>query len=282
MSQVSPETLYFIRYVHPEKTVFRNPEVTGLDETALCAALFGMPKDRYLELKQQFAGIVRRAAGELLSDPAFAAGVDRLPFQPGDCIVGLGDSITDDLQSWVEQLRHVLELRRPGHRIQVINAGISGDTTTQMIIRFLQVAQQKPNWIICMAGTNDARLHGVPPDKPLVSIEETRRNLAFLRQMGKSQTKARWVWITPPPILPAKVERDPWFLANQITWRVEDVDAVAQAVRSQPDPVVDLYPVFGDPPDERYLIGDGLHPSLEGQKLILRALIKTLAGEHSA
>jgi lysophospholipase L1-like esterase len=40
---------------------------------------------------------------------------------------------------------------------------------------------------------------------------------------------------------------------------------------------VDLQAVFGLPPAPSLLLPDGLHPSLAGQKKIVRAVVETLA-----
>jgi lysophospholipase L1-like esterase len=48
-------------------------------------------------------------------------------------------------------------------------------------------------------------------------------------------------------------------------------------IHRQPDPVVDLQDAFGTPPPPELLLPDGLHPSLAGQKTIVRALVETLS-----
>jgi len=47
-------------------------------------------------------------------------------------------------------------------------------------------------------------------------------------------------------------------------------------MRTLPDPVVDLQAIFGTPANPDYLLPDGLHPSLAGQKAIVTALIERL------
>jgi len=59
--------------------------------------------------------------------------VDRLPFAPGQRIVAVGESTTDDLLSWFEILRRLLDLRRPADRITLTNMAVSGQTTTRGI-----------------------------------------------------------------------------------------------------------------------------------------------------
>jgi lysophospholipase L1-like esterase len=279
VEQLTPEQLDFlIQFVHPEKTLADLPGAGDAD----FAALFGLDADAYRGWKEAFASRARQAAEELLADPAFAARFDRLPFAAESTVVGLGDSITDDSQSWLEILRHLLDLRRPQERIRVINAGVSGDTTAQMISRFLAVVLKRPDWVICLAGTNDARRHGQTPSKILVSIEETEKNLAMLRNFAATQTSARWLWITPATVIPEKIAAH-WLLGeNQLMWTNDDLAAVAGLLRRRPEPAVDLQPLFGIPGDPRLLLDDGLHPSLAGQKVIARALVEQLTEEETS
>lgn len=272
MTELSPEQRsYLIQFGHPEKSW------PGLDDTAI-APLFGVDAATYRRIRATFAASAQTAAAELLNDPAFAARVDRLPFRPGATVVGLGDSITDDDQSWLEILRHLLTLRRPQDGITVLNAGITGDTTSQIISRFLDVVQRQPDWIICMAGTNDARTHGQSPTKTLVSLEETAKNLEALRHCAATQTTARWIWMTPAPVIESQIAID-WFLAPfQLRWSNRDLVAIAEVMHQLLDPVVDLQSVFGNPANPDLLLPDGLHPSLAGQKAIVTALIAQVSG----
>lgn len=266
------ELSYIIQFQHPEKTLAGMP---GMSD-ALVAMLHNIDLVTYQTIKTHFADNARNAAIDLLSDHAFAAQVDRLPFVAGDIIVGLGDSITDDYQSWLEILRHLLALRRPQDNLTVINAGISGDTTANLISRFLDVVNAKPDWIFCFVGTNDARLHGESPTKTLLSLSETAANLHMLRHYAAKQTQAEWVWLTPATVLEDWISVD-WFLGPlQLGWRNGDLAAVAELMHTLPDPVVDLQAVFGTPANPDYLLPDGLHPSLAGQKAIVTALIERL------
>jgi acyl-CoA thioesterase-1 len=255
------------QFFHPEKSY------PLLDDAAL-AATQGTPVEMYRQITAELAAGVKRAAEELLSDAGFAARVDRLPFAAGQTVVGLGDSITDDSQSWLELLRHLLAIRRPQDNITVVNAGISGDTTTQVIRRFLQFYYEKPAWFICMIGTNDATLHGDDPLGTVVSAQETERNLRLLRNYA-APTGAQWVWITPYTVIPEQMTSH-WFLGTlKLEIHNDDLAKVIEAVRRQPDPVVDLPKALGGLKPE-YLMDDGLHPSLTGQKAIVRALVERL------
>ena len=276
MEPLTREQLDFlIQFLHPEKTLANLPGVAGTD----FSALFGLDAEAYRDWRANFGSRARQAAEELLADADFAGRVDRLPFAAEATVVALGDSITDDIQSWLEILRHLLDLRRPEDRIRVINAGISGDTTAQMISRFLAVVLEEPDWIVCMAGTNDARRHGQAPSKILVSVEETEKNLAMLRQFATTQTSARWLWITPGTVIPEKIAAH-WLLGEgQLMWTNDDLAAIADLLRRRPEPTVDLQPLFGVPADPGLLLDDGLHPSLAGQKVIARAVVEKLTEE---
>src|SRR5579859_3245267 len=268
---------YSIQLLHIEKNLTLFP---GVSDAAI-ATILGIDVATYHEVQQGFKARVRQAASELLADPAFAEQVDRLPFAPGSKVVGFGSSSTDDLQSWFEILRAVFELRRPQDGIRFVNAGVSGDTTTHEISRFSAVVHEQPDWIICHISSNDGRRHGVSPTKPLVSPEETEKNLVMLRHFAASQTHAQWIWMTPTSLIEEKIRAFPLFALGQIMFHNEDSALIAQAVLKQPDPVVNLWELFGQPADPELVYWDGLHPSLKGYQRILQALVSDLVKNFS-
>jgi lysophospholipase L1-like esterase len=206
--------------------------------------------------------------------------VDRLPFRPGDLVAVIGDSITDDLLSWFHLIENMVELRRKYEQIRFLNLAFSGDTTAHMLSRMLPLVQAKPQWIFCLAGTNDARRIGCQPFKPAVSPAETELNLAAMRQFAHSETQARWIWLTPPPMLADKVQADAYFRESELCWQPADLEAAAEATRRQPGPFIDLFPVLGNPPDPAYLEEDGLHPSPAGQARIAQTVLEFLCNEE--
>ena len=263
-----------VQFVHPHKFFFYLP---GFADEAVQAAVYGLDAAAYREIVAGFAANARRAAEELLADPAFAARVDRLPFEAGTTVVGLGESDMDDLQSWLEILRHLLELRRPQDGISVVNQGISGQATDEALGRLVGfILPQQPAWIVCALGGNDAVRYGRQATKTRVSLDETAKNLAELRQLAAAQSAAEWVWVTRWPVDEARIAAYPPFQQAQFFLRGEDMDAVNELVRNQPGLVVDLVPVFGRPPTAEYLGEDGLHPSLAGHQAIARALVERL------
>ena len=269
-----------LRYVHPEKlyTYFGLP--APKNGSGIGAGAFGVSALLYLPARQQVERQARDAARELLEDPLVAAQVDRLPFQPGDLVAVMGDSITDDLFSWFQLIQDMVELRRKSDQIRFLNLAFSGDTTAHMFSRILPLIQAKPQWIFCLAGTNDARRIGGQLVKTAVSPAETGLNLAAMQQFACTETQARWIWLTPLPLLEEKTMKDEYFRESELSWQSADLEAVAEIVRRQTGPVIDLFPVFGNPPDPTLLEEDGLHPSQAGQARIARTVLDFLSNNQ--
>jgi acyl-CoA thioesterase-1 len=87
-------------------------------------------------------------------------------------IVAFGDSNTAGFgvpaaNNYPAQLERALQAR--GHDVEVLNAGVSGDTTTGALRRFESVFAEDPDIAIVFLGRNDARFG--------FDIETTRRNL---------------------------------------------------------------------------------------------------------
>lgn len=273
MAFVEEPPRFLVRFIHVEKML---PPLPGVHDLLL-ADLLTMPAEVLKGIRAQLATEVRQAAEALLADAAFAKQVDSLPFPAGSTVVGFGDSLTDDLQSWLEILRQVLEIRRPKDQIKLVNAGASGESTTQMLFRVPQVLSLDPAFVICMGGTNDARRFGALPVTQ-VSLTETRRNLAAFADTAAKSGKTRWIWMTPPPVIESRVTGH-WFWTPMATsWNAADVKAIGDAMLGFAAPVVDLRPAFTGPAGMDLILDDGVHPTLQGQQAILRALVAKIAG----
>jgi acyl-CoA thioesterase I len=263
---------YLIQFRHPEKTLVIFP---GLKTLTLAdhARLFQLEVGAYEQILEGFATRARQAAAKLLEDASFATAVDDLPLEPGQLVLGLGDSITAERQSWFEILRHVLELRRPQDRLRLVNAGVSAETTLHVLSRFAGLCVLGPHWILTLIGTNDVRLHGRHPTKTLLTPDETGRNLEQLRALMLDQTQARRLWLTPPPLLEARIETH-WFpVSLQQRWKNADLERVVQCINQLGDPVIDTRAAFNGPL-EPLLLEDGLHPSLAGQSRMARMVVE--------
>lgn len=239
-------------------------------------AIFGLSRDEYDETIARFDASARAAAKALIADEAFAARVDALPLRAGQTILAVGDSITDDLQSWAEILRHLLDLRG----VRVVNGGLSAHTTAMVLRRWpATLAQTRPDWVICALGGNDVTRIGSDPAKPQVSLAESVANLRELRRIGTEVES--WVWMTPVPVLEERIAAYTPFTYSRVAWRNTDIVALADQVMSFSEPVVDLTATFGVPADPDLQGDDGVHPTIEGQIAIARTLVEHLTARDT-
>lgn len=273
MNPLNPQQLNLLQYKHLEKLYGYFPGMKG----ATIAALYGLDEASYKEARAEFDNNAKKAAQELLADAAFAEQVRRLPFRAGETILAIGDSMTDDLQSWLEIVRHLLSETRARDEIQVINGGLSAHTSAMILRRLVPTLAQKPDWIFCLLGGNDVTRIGSEKNKPQVSLEETQQNLLTMRRLATEMTEATWVWLTPPPFDEKRANTFPPFKMGGSVWRNTDVLAIGDFMRGQAEIVVDLQNIFGVPVKAKLQGPDGVHPSLEGQKTIARAVVECLA-----
>ena len=265
---------YSLQFVHLDKVYGRLP---GWDD-ATVAAVWGIAPETLADIKAGFAQAAERTARELLDEPDFAAHLKAWPMPADSTIAVIGDSYVDDWQSWCEMLSRALRLAVPERGYTLLNAGFSGDTTADAIMRFMRVVPQKPDYVIAAVGTNDARLHGLHEGvQPLISPHDTARNLEALRRLAAAQLSVKgWWWLTPGQVIEERMRKH-WYLSPGQVWvRNRDLDVIADIVCAREEPVLDLRGVIGTPAESTLLMDDGLHPSLEGHKAIARAVAKRL------
>lgn len=94
-------------------------------------------------------------------------------------IIALGDSLTAGLgvpetAAWPALLENTLH--EEGHFWQVINAGISGETSSGALSRIKWIIAQKPDIVILETGANDA-LRGIPVDVIKENIQMAAQGL---------------------------------------------------------------------------------------------------------
>lgn len=102
-------------------------------------------------------------------------------------IVALGSSSTEGIGatapqfSYPSRLAAVLHARYPNVPIRVVNRGVSGEQSQQMVARIERdVLAEKPDLVIWQLGTNSV-LHDVDPT---VEIEVARRGIAMIKKAG--------------------------------------------------------------------------------------------------
>lgn len=170
-------------------------------------------------------------------------------------IVAFGDSLVAGYMlppaaSFPAQLERALKAR--GHAVEVINAGVSGDTTAAGLERFDWAFGEPFDAVIVELGANDA-LRGLPP-------AEARRNLdqilTRLRDRGASVLLAG---------MPAPRNWGPEY--------VKEFEAMFPDLAQKHDAI--LYPYFLDGVmlDSNLNLQDGLHPNEKGVAVVVERIL---------
>jgi acyl-CoA thioesterase-1 len=178
-------------------------------------------------------------------------------------LLALGDSLTAGFGLPPEQgftTRLQVALRAAGHKVDIVNAGISGDTTAGGLARLDWALADHPDFALVELGANDA-LRGIDP-------KETRGNLdRILARLRAAHVKILLCGMIALRNWGPDYERDFNGLYADLARKYD----------------VSLYPFFldGVALDPRLNQADMLHPNAEGVDVIVRKLlpaVETLIG----
>ena len=135
---------------------------------------------------------------EARTEPSRPATAETQPIAPADTrhrLVAFGDSLTAGYgappgSSYPDYLQKLIDAKHlPWH---VINAGVSGDTTTDGLARLPTVLEYKPEIVILELGANDG-LRGIP-------VDSTRQNLQqMVTALENGGAKVVLAGMTLPP-----------------------------------------------------------------------------------
>jgi acyl-CoA thioesterase-1 len=190
-------------------------------------------------------------------NPVFADGTEKTILVVGDSLVA-GYNIPVE-QAFPAQLER--KLRHKNFPVTVINAGVTGDTTSGGLTRLEWVLQQNPDYVILELGANDM-LRAVPP---AVTKENLRKMLVIL--------KARHI-----PVLLAGMKATPNLGAE---YGAQYAALYRDLAKQYP---VVFYPFFleGVTGHAEYLQDDGLHPTVTGVAVMVKNIfpaVKKLLAE---
>lgn len=185
-------------------------------------------------------------------------------------ILCAGDSIT--AASYPGHLQQLLV--SDGLLVQVINAGVKGDSTAEYI-RYLEksriVERTAPSWILLQLGTNDLRI-----DSHATTTVQFRKNLESIldrigRQRSRDGSSPQIILATIPPIL---VDIRWRFNArSRVRVETEINPAIRDIARRRGLLLADNHALFANRPD---LLPD-IHPSEEGYLVLAEAWHRILA-----
>ncbi|MBI3852056.1 MAG: exo-alpha-sialidase [Verrucomicrobia bacterium] len=221
-------------------------------------------------------------------------------------IVAFGDSTTAPrvvdgkaLTVYADRLAHAAYADKPAKNdklterdVEVINAGIPGNTTRDARARFEQdVLGRQPDIVIIQFGINDSTVNvwkNPPATKPSVSRDDFAANLSYFVAELRSRG-VRVILMTPNLMRWTKELRS---LYGKPPYAPDDPDGFnvllktyAQAVREVAKqteiPLMDVYALFqsyGAEKDHSIddLLLDGMHPNENGHRLIADMLLQQL------
>ena len=194
-------------------------------------------------------------------------------------IVCFGDSITGvyyptgGRRAWCDMLGIALHRIYPQAKIEMINAGISGHTTSQALARMdADVLRHHPQLVVVMFGMND-----VVNNATGVSPEIFRANLAQIVKRARAQG-GEVILMTPNSIYSDDPRRAPWYLTDY-------VEIVRQVGKELEVPVTDCFRTYEAVRSvNRWawvrLMSDSLHPNMRGHKVFAEEVAWTISGKR--
>jgi len=265
----------FIRYTDTRRWPLLGRFPVGEElHCELLAQMLGCSRETVRSIVGDFAGQARHTAEEMLADRRFRDSIGALPFGPRDRVVGVGDSVTADRLGWFELLSAAVTLGgQPAG--ELVNLGVSGNTTADVLERFDLLEAARPSHVLLMLGTNDARSHGRAVAFRMVSATETERNLRAIIDLVIAGLGAGVTVITPPAVDQRRIDTS--FAEAAVGWRADDVAEVAGIARKVAPAGVDLHGLTRDHVGGDFLEADGVHPTPAGQRLILARVVAHLA-----
>ena len=176
-------------------------------------------------------------------------------------IVLMGDSITEGWLSFDSSFFHTNK--------SLINRGISGQTTQQMVLRFRQdVVNLKPQIVVIHAGTNDIAENTGP-----ITLNEILENLKAMVELAK----ANKIKVILASVLPAK--EFPWRKDLSPAEKIVSLNKLIEEYAISNDIVYLDY--FSNMSDSSFGMKHGLsydevHPTLDGYKVMEPMLINAI------
>jgi acyl-CoA thioesterase-1 len=265
----------FLRYTRTHRwPILERFPVSDDVHTELLAHMLSSTPEVIAGLIRSLEDDTRAATAQLLTDEAYRDAVRALPYGAGDRVVAVGDSITADRLGWFELLAATLRsLGKPGPTL--INLGVSGNTTADVIERFDLLEAARPTRVLLMLGTNDARAHGRTGQHRMATTHETERNVRALLDLVTGDLAAEVTVITPPAV--DQPRADEFFADAPVGWSAAAVAEIAAVVRKAAPEAVDVHEATRVMSAD-LLEADGVHPTAAGQRFILTRILERLSG----
>lgn len=261
------------QFFHPQK---KYAFLRGGNNPAAHAALFGVREVFYQSLLNEFESNVARACEELCQNQEFCDIITNLDIPSEGSIVVIGDSLTDDSQSWFSILQRAFHSLRPQDKIKFHNLAVSGDGTPQLQWSVIEALQLDACIYFVFTGTNDGRIQGYEHGHTLTSLSESTRNIKQSIEFIGKRSNAPWIWLTPVGSDSKRIDEHDFFKPLEATWDNQHIDRVADIIAEHAPNCLDLRKDFTPIIDSPLMDEDGLHWSIEGQKLATKLIVDQL------
>jgi lysophospholipase L1-like esterase len=205
-------------------------------------------------------------------------------FQPRQKLLFIGDSITDAGRSqfspygdgFVRDCQLWLQAGYPELNLSVINRGVSGDTTQDLLVRWERDAiRPQPDWLFIKVGINDVWSVFEGFYREGIGLEDFEQNYRALVQQAHNRTQAQVILIEP--FLVEKSQRD-----NFRRVLAQYQDKIARIAEEHDLLLVKLQQAFDrglkSQPAE-YWAEDRVHPTAIGHALIALEVLKSCGFE---
>jgi acyl-CoA thioesterase I len=173
-------------------------------------------------------------------------------------IVAFGDSLSagygvESGYSYPDFLQK--ELDRAGHKYRIVNAGISGDTTSGGVARLGSVTRLKPAIVILELGGNDG-LRGLPLSTTRVNLDQMVANLR------KSGARVLLAGMTLPPNYgPDYIKQfENIYKDLAAKYKIPLIPFLLKDVVSTPE----------------MMQRDGIHPTRKGNEVVAKTVLRSL------
>jgi acyl-CoA thioesterase I len=198
-------------------------------------------------------------------------------------IVCFGDSITGiyyhsgNKRAWPEMLKVALNRLYPKADIKVINAGISGNTSAQGLVRMQKdVLAHKPHLVVVMYGMNDLAYGAATPEKDVANKAAFVSRLKTI--IGNCRdAHAEVMLCTQNPVYADALPRRPSERVGEFAGLIRQTGVELKV------PVADIYTEWetlrtADPRAWILLMSETIHPSMAGHKRMAERVAETLSG----
>jgi acyl-CoA thioesterase-1 len=180
---------------------------------------------------------------------------------PPKVILIFGDSLTAGYGLSPEEAFPALvenQLKEAGKSCKVINAGLSGETSAGGLSRIEWVLRQPIDVFMLELGGNDG-LRGLP-------LEQTKKNLQAIIDKVKAKNPNVKIVITGMMVPP-----------NMGTDYTTQFKAIFPELAKKNKATLLPFLLEGVAGDEKLNLPDGIHPNIEGHKIVAKTVTKTIS-----